>query len=716
MAFDVRCPSCNAKMHAADKLAGKKVKCLKCSGVIHLPTAPSPAEPPPLPAGWANSEPAREGQLGEVLAADPPATVPGQGVATRPRWAGRLRFALTAVAILAVLTAVVSYLAATRPPSSTPVSDASAPLGESKGTAQLDDVQRLSDEELLASYTSSKAIARATSAEKPKSAAAAAIAPTREKPTSSPEKSLDPAALYAKCSPAVATIVTKDDLGFDACQGSGFFVDPDFAAQNYKGFAIRQELAKESRGKPGGPYQDAYLLTNHHVIESAATAEVRLQDGRSGTVDDVVVEDEDLDLALLSVTIWDSPTPLPTLAFVEQAARKKSGPVEHLGGRDPVSEALSGVAVGEKVYAIGSPKGLEASLSEGIISGKREVRPDVWCLQTTAPVSGGSSGGPLLDSGGRVLGVVRASRRSAQNLNFAVPAVHAINVLSGPYNTRAIWRGTSVRGEAADAYISANVALRDNKAVVEGWKVGVLLDEVNRDLRKNTAGKARSVLARAAPSLFGEHEYLMHYTVGRCAHARVVEPKNARTVAEFRQMYRDNADLQLAKREYRKCTELNPEFSPAYERLGGCLLSEANNKEGLRVADLLVKLMPRCTSAYKLRGAFHGELRRHVEAREDFRKAVELGANDPESHWELAVECIALDEHAEAIEAYQAAMQLKCRAWKLCPIHIGHAYKKMGKWELALKYFEQAKALGDTAEFCDPQIAECKRRLKGDSP
>lgn len=77
--------------------------------------------------------------------------------------------------------------------------------------------------------------------------------------------------------------------------------------------------------------------------------------------------------------------------------------------------------VGDEVFVIGNPLGLEGSLSEGIVSGIRKVGSDT-ILQITAPVSPGSSGGPVLDRNGQVVGVATASFQEGQNLNFAIPA------------------------------------------------------------------------------------------------------------------------------------------------------------------------------------------------------------------------------------------------------------------------------------------------------
>jgi len=79
------------------------------------------------------------------------------------------------------------------------------------------------------------------------------------------------------------------------------------------------------------------------------------------------------------------------------------------------------VEVGEPVYVVGNPLGLEGTFSQGIVSSIRQVGSDKL-LQITAPISPGSSGGPVLNSRGEVIGVSVATFRGGQNLNFAIPS------------------------------------------------------------------------------------------------------------------------------------------------------------------------------------------------------------------------------------------------------------------------------------------------------
>ena len=89
--------------------------------------------------------------------------------------------------------------------------------------------------------------------------------------------------------------------------------------------------------------------------------------------------------------------------------------------------------VGDTIYAVGNPRGLQGTFSDGIIS---SIRSDAngKILQMTAPISRGSSGGPVINSLGEVIGVSFASRSDGQNLNFAIPSSHLSALFAKPAN------------------------------------------------------------------------------------------------------------------------------------------------------------------------------------------------------------------------------------------------------------------------------------------
>jgi len=166
---------------------------------------------------------------------------------------------------------------------------------------------------------------------------------------------------------SVVLLVFNDKYGQPASLGSGFFVEP------------------------------GVVVTNLHVVDGATKGVAKLV-GKQGKMEVVGILgiDQKHDLALLEVK-------------GESKASLSLAPLD----RDSMK-------IGDKVYVIGNPQGLEGTFSDGIVSGVRTVGED-YLLQITAPISPGSSGGPVLDKEGNVVGVAVATYQGGQNLNFAIP-------------------------------------------------------------------------------------------------------------------------------------------------------------------------------------------------------------------------------------------------------------------------------------------------------
>jgi hypothetical protein len=163
---------------------------------------------------------------------------------------------------------------------------------------------------------------------------------------------------------SVVLLEMSDADGQPLSLGSGFFVSPGIIA------------------------------TNAHVIEGAAGGTAKLVgDIHRLQILGTVAIDRRADLALLKVS-----SVAPALRL----------------------EPHSNPVVGDSVYVVGNPLGLEGTFSEGIVSGLRAVGSDS-ILQMTAPISPGSSGGPVMNQAGAVIGVAEATFSDGQNLNLAVP-------------------------------------------------------------------------------------------------------------------------------------------------------------------------------------------------------------------------------------------------------------------------------------------------------
>ncbi len=142
---------------------------------------------------------------------------------------------------------------------------------------------------------------------------------------------------------------------------------------------------------------EEYALTNCHVLAAAGeSAWIGTDDPARPASTSVVASDVVADRCVLRVSGL-------TLAPVPGVRR------------------FDTLEVGETVYAIGNPRRLQRSLSDGLVSGVRVINRQSY-VQTTAPISPGSSGGGLFDARGNLLGITSMSLRGAQAINFAIPA------------------------------------------------------------------------------------------------------------------------------------------------------------------------------------------------------------------------------------------------------------------------------------------------------
>ncbi len=183
--------------------------------------------------------------------------------------------------------------------------------------------------------------------------------------------SLSPADIAARSLPAIVTIRTARSLG--------------------TGFLVRA---------------DGWIATNLHVVVGGPRVVVTLRDGRELPIVEVLAASPDHDLALVRVDAHG----LPVLA---------------LGNSDAMRP-------GDPVVAIGNPMGLEDTVSNGLVSARRRVDGGLEVLQVSAPIAPGSSGGPIFNDRGEVIGVATAVLTGGQNLAFGVPTAYLAPMIRDP--------------------------------------------------------------------------------------------------------------------------------------------------------------------------------------------------------------------------------------------------------------------------------------------
>src|SRR6478752_3070069 len=173
--------------------------------------------------------------------------------------------------------------------------------------------------------------------------------------------------LVRRIKPSAVAIETYDSRGDKLSRGSGFFIETD------------------------------RIVTNRHVIEGAYRAEIHSSTGAVYPVRGVLAVDAEGDIAVLKI---DAPA-----TYIRPLPLDKTSPQE-----------------GESVVVIGNPLGLEGSVTNGIVSAVRDIPTFGRIIQITAPISAGSSGSPVVNMHGQVIGIATLQAAEGQSLNFAVPA------------------------------------------------------------------------------------------------------------------------------------------------------------------------------------------------------------------------------------------------------------------------------------------------------
>jgi len=228
--------------------------------------------------------------------------------------------------------------------------------------------------------------------------------------------------------PAVVNIATTQVLERRSKKRRSQPSEEDDPMQDFfdRFFDGRQDgLPQAERSLGSGVIVDkrGYILTNNHVVEQATKIQVQLNGENTRYTAKVVGTDDDTDLAVIKIEA------------------NKELPTAKLGNSD-------GVQVGDWVLAIGSPFGLQATVTAGIVSAKDRGgigRQFQRFLQTDAAINPGNSGGPLVDLAGQVIGINTAiitGSRGYEGVGFALPSNAAITVYNQIVSNGRVTRGS----------------------------------------------------------------------------------------------------------------------------------------------------------------------------------------------------------------------------------------------------------------------------------
>lgn len=431
--------------------------------------------------------------------------------------------------------------------------------------------------------------------------------------------------------PAVVTVVTQNVGRAAAGIGSGFFIN--------------------SMG---------HLVTNYHVMAGAYAAQVKTADGQTYPVERVLSENRARDLVLLQVAI-----PAEARHWVQVAATEPT--------------------IAERVVVVGSPLGLERTVSEGIVSAVRELPGVGRVFQLSAPISQGSSGGPVVNFNGEVVGVVSFQSVEGQNLNFAI-AGRAI--LELPTLTRgqtvAEWTHTKlrqtpglagelcrrgfdfmVRGEYGDALGFYQEAVAASPADAEAWRG---LGACYAGLEKPAAAIAayRNAI-RTAPTdpAVRMHLGLYLHRIDRLDDALAVyrevlalDPDHLDAHYASGVIYERLQAHEKQRRAFMEVLRLQPRHPLALLRLGRALQRLERHAEAIAVLDRAVRIAPGLAPAHVERGRAHAALDEPGKAYAAYREAIRVDPDFAPAHFHLGLSMLVQGDRTAALEQYKILKRL----------------------------------------------------------
>ncbi len=316
----------------------------------------------------------------------------------------------------------------------------------------------------------------------------------------------------------------------------------DFFDRFFDGRPDGPPAAERSLGSGMIVDKRGYILTNNHVVENATKIQVEIHGDSTKYTAKVVGTDEETDLAVIKI---------------EPAGEL---PVAKLGNSD-------GVQVGDWVLAIGSPFGLQATVTAGIISAKDRHeyglgRQFQRFLQTDAAINPGNSGGPLVDLAGQVIGIntaIMTGSRGYEGVGFALPSNTAINVYNQIISHGRVTRGSigvSFTEERGTNPITLKALGATNGVVIEdvtpgspAEKAGLKAGDVITSVNGNTVKTGNDMVNPIAQAQIG--------TKVRITYVRDRQQKEtAATVEDRTKVFHDRAGRAIEQQDENAPAEL----------------------------------------------------------------------------------------------------------------------------------------------------------------
>jgi len=448
--------------------------------------------------------------------------------------------------------------------------------------------------------------------------------------------------LVRRIKPSAVAIETFDARGEQLSRGSGFFIDSE------------------------------RVVTNRHFIENAYRAEVHSFNGYVYPVKGVVAVDAEGDIAVLRV---EAPA-----GQVRSLALDRTSPQE-----------------GESVVVIGNPFGLEGSVTNGIVSAVRDIPTFGRIIQITAPISPGSSGSPVVNMHGQVIGVATLQITGGQSINFAIPSERISQLQTGgalmPLSELVAVSGRNKRAKAVQAFRDGlsflsqddcekalpyfEKAVESDSNYAEAWaQAGFCREKLGRHSEAIEASRRAVSLRPSAESYF-----------------------NIGLANYYLKQYRE------AENSYRQSIRLDPyNGADAWYALGLVYRDWGKGDEEIQAYKQAIRLKPDYVSAHERVASAYVRLKKYPQAIESYKQLLALKPGDATVPNNMGEAYIELGLTSDAVEAFKHAIQLKPDFGKAY-YNLGRSYLTLGNRNAALEQYNILQTLDpDWAEKLDALI------------
>lgn len=432
-------------------------------------------------------------------------------------------------------------------------------------------------------------------------------------------------AMIRRVEPSIVVLLTYNREGKFVGQGSGFFLT-----------------------------QEGDVITNYHVLKGASRAEVRMSDGSVYPVNKIVAEDEEGDLIRVSTNVPQNfVRPLRIRAFSPE--------------------------VGERIIVMGTPLGLEKTVSDGIVSAVRDIPQFGRIIQVTAPISPGSSGSPVVSMNGEVIGVVSFFLMPGQNLNFAIPGDRIAKLT--PADGKTLSEREEVKEEERHAIAGKFYSMGRGFLSAEDYERAIpfFVEAARRNPNFLEAffqiGYCLGKLGRYSDA------------IGPYLEAIRIEPNDFDTYNNLCVAFGMVRRYDDAMKACGEAIRIKEDLSEAYNNLGWVYHKIGRYPEAIESCKQAIRLKPDLAMAHYNLGNNYLALKKFEEAIESFKQAIRIRFDYAEGHMNLGAAYNQRGRYEEAIDSYRQAVQIKPDLAE-AHLNLGMTYLRVGNRGSALEEYK----------------------------